>query len=203
MPRSWLPRLSPYFFAGGSTNGGVALTLNGGELQTFQNGGDDIQGAFIDYQIGSSGFTEFSIFFNSQFPSFGSNTGDKKWQTTGQGIKVLNGLAPGSYNFGVYGRAHGVNGSVNFDLFANNCGANYNATFTVNVSNFTTGQTAVPLVAGSYTAFGTTYNYRSAALTANAVLSAGSKTYAGTLAPSCSRLTSTVPRRPMNIQSAG
>lgn len=126
------------FFAGGSTDGGAALILNGGELQTFQNSGDDIQHAYINYRLtGSAGFTEFEIFFNSEFPNFGNNPGDKKWQTTLQGIKILNGLAPGSYNFEVYGRAHGVNGGFNFNLFANNGGNNYTATFTVNVSNFT------------------------------------------------------------------
>jgi hypothetical protein len=50
----------------------------------------------------------------------------------------------------------------------------------VNASALTAGQTAVPLVAGSYSAFGTTYNYRSAALTADAGLTAGAKSYAGT-----------------------
>ena len=51
---------------------------------------------------------------------------------------------------------------------------------TANVANITTGSTAVPLVAGSYTVGATTYGYRSAALTANAVLTAGTKTYTGT-----------------------
>ena len=49
---------------------------------------------------------------------------------------------------------------------------------TADVSNVTTGLTAVPLVAGSYSVGGTAYNYRSAVLTANLVLSAGSKSYA-------------------------
>ncbi len=55
------------------------------------------------------------------------------------------------------------------------------ASITVNVSSFTSGQTAVPLVAGSYTVGATTYNYRSAALTADNPLTAGAKTYGGTL----------------------
>jgi hypothetical protein len=38
-----------------------------------------------------------------------------------------------------------------------------------NVSNVTAGQTAVPLVAGAYTAGGVSYNYRSAVLTAGAL----------------------------------
>jgi hypothetical protein len=43
------------------------------------------------------------------------------------------------------------------------------ATVLANVSNVTAGQVAVPLVAGSYTAGGVSYNYRSAVLTAGAL----------------------------------
>jgi len=51
------------------------------------------------------------------------------------------------------------------------------ATVRANVSSVTTGQTSVALVAGSYSIGGVSYNYRSASLTANAVLTAGSKAY--------------------------
>jgi len=51
------------------------------------------------------------------------------------------------------------------------------ATVRANVSNVTTGQTSVALVAGSFSIGGVSYNYRSASVTANAVLTAGSKTY--------------------------
>ncbi len=50
------------------------------------------------------------------------------------------------------------------------------ATVTANVSSITTGSTAVALVSGSYTINGVTYGYRSALLTANTTLTAGSKT---------------------------
>jgi hypothetical protein len=50
-------------------------------------------------------------------------------------------------------------------------------TVTANASNVTTGQTAVALAAGSFSADGVSYGYRSAQLTANASLSAGSKSY--------------------------
>ncbi len=50
-------------------------------------------------------------------------------------------------------------------------------TVTADVSNITTGQTAVALSSGSFSAEGVSYNYRSASVTANASLSAGSKTY--------------------------
>jgi hypothetical protein len=51
------------------------------------------------------------------------------------------------------------------------------AALTADVSAITTGQTAVALTNGSYTAGGQSYNYRSAQLTANVSLSAGSKAY--------------------------
>jgi hypothetical protein len=51
------------------------------------------------------------------------------------------------------------------------------ASVTANVATVTTGQTAVPLVAGTYTVGGVTYGYRSAALTADAVLSEGAKAF--------------------------
>jgi hypothetical protein len=46
-----------------------------------------------------------------------------------------------------------------------------------NVNSITSGQTAVSLVAGSYSVGGVSYNYRSAQLTAGSSLSAGTKTY--------------------------
>jgi hypothetical protein len=51
------------------------------------------------------------------------------------------------------------------------------STVTANVSNITTGQTAVTLSSGSFSAEGVSYNYRSGTVTANASLSAGSKSY--------------------------
>ncbi|HEX6687084.1 MAG TPA: hypothetical protein VF085_00290 [Solirubrobacterales bacterium] len=51
------------------------------------------------------------------------------------------------------------------------------ASVSADVSKVTSGQTAVPLVAGSYAAGGVSYNYRSTQLTASSSLSAGSKTY--------------------------
>jgi hypothetical protein len=51
------------------------------------------------------------------------------------------------------------------------------STVTADVSNVTTGQTAVALTSGSFSVGGLTYNYRSASLTANSTLSAGSKSY--------------------------
>lgn len=51
------------------------------------------------------------------------------------------------------------------------------ASATANMNAVTSGQTAVALTAGSYSAFGATYNYRSAPITADADVTAGNKTY--------------------------
>jgi len=54
------------------------------------------------------------------------------------------------------------------------------ASVTANVATISTGQTAVALVAGSYTIGGVTYNYRTASITANGTLTAGAYTYSVT-----------------------
>ena len=60
------------------------------------------------------------------------------------------------------------------------------ASITANVSTVTTGQTAVAMSAGSFSAEGTSYGYRSAALTANATLAEGAKAFTLTLTDSAS-----------------
>jgi len=56
------------------------------------------------------------------------------------------------------------------------------ASVKADVSAITSGQTAVSLVAGSYSVGGASYNYRSAQLTASSTLAAGSKSYSLALA---------------------
>ena len=67
-------------------------------------------------------------------------------------------------------------------VYANVTDATGAGTVTANVSTITTGQTAVPLVAGSFSIGGVTYTHRSAQLTANATLTAGAKNYTVTAA---------------------
>jgi hypothetical protein len=55
------------------------------------------------------------------------------------------------------------------------------ASVTADVSSVTTGQTAAPLAAGSWTVDGIVYNYRSALLTATNPLAAGAKVYSLTM----------------------
>ncbi len=63
------------------------------------------------------------------------------------------------------------------------------ASVTANVSTLTTGQSAVPLIAGSYSAGGVSYNYRSVELKAKSSLSAGTKTYTLTMEDSAKNKT--------------
>jgi hypothetical protein len=85
------------------------------------------------------------------------------------------------------------------------------STVTANVSSLTAGQTAVPLVAGSYTAGGVSYNYRSAILTAGALANGSSQGFSVTATDAASNATtangsvtvdSTAPA-PTNISASG
>ena len=60
---------------------------------------------------------------------------------------------------------------------AGTTGTHVVTTVTANVANVTTGMTAVPLVAGSFTVGGVTYGYRSASITATRRSALDSKTY--------------------------
>ncbi len=111
---------------------GNTLILNGGEVDTFKNGTSNVTAAFTNYNIHltinpQGTFTSINLPFNSEFPGFGNNTGDQKWQLTNLGTNLLTGLPPGTYSFEVYSSASTNEG----DRFASNNGANYIATFTV------------------------------------------------------------------------
>lgn len=70
-----------------------------------------------------------------------------------------------------------VGAGRNYYVYANVSDAAGVQSVTANVTNITTGSTAVPLVAGSYTVGATAYGYRSAVLTATGSITAGSKTF--------------------------
>lgn len=75
-------------------------------------------------------------------------------------------------------------------------------TVTANVTSFDAGQTAVTMTAGSYTVGATTYNYRSAVLTANTGLTTG-QAYAYTIGATDSGGTTTSPAQSAQAQAAG
>lgn len=109
------------------TTVGNTLTLVGGEIKTFKNGGSDVTGAFFDYRVFKVGdtpssFTEFSLPFNSDLGG-----GDQKWDKTNQNVDILTGLSNGNYTLEVFARATSTDGPH----FSNNGGSNYTASFTV------------------------------------------------------------------------
>jgi hypothetical protein len=70
-----------------------------------------------------------------------------------------------------------VRQGATYYVYANASDAGGLASVRADLSALTTGQTSVALVAGAYTIGGVAYNYRSASLTANAVIPAGVKAY--------------------------
>jgi hypothetical protein len=109
---------------------GQNLTLTGGSLLTFKNSGSDVTGAFLDYRVFLAGspsgsFTEISLPFNED--NVNGSTGDQRWASESQTVDLLSGLAPGTYELGVFLRET----SSDNGAFSSNGGANYGATFTV------------------------------------------------------------------------
>jgi hypothetical protein len=108
----------------------------------------------------------------------------------GNSITAAADFRPPTASASVIGKtAGGINGQIKkgatYYVYANVSDTGNPAsgvsTVTANVSSLTTGSTAVPLSAGSFTSGGVTYGYRSAALTSNSSLAAGTYTYSLTL----------------------
>ncbi len=102
------------------------LTLNGGEILTYKNGGANVSAADIFYQINGAGFNDISLAFNQD--SVNGNTGDQRWYTDGANVNVLHNLGPGTYTLNVYYRD---SNTVDVNDYISNNSANFNATFTV------------------------------------------------------------------------
>ena len=132
------------FFAGGlNADGGTpfdgqdfgnvtTLVLNGGEAKTFKNGGGDVFGAEISYNIheassSSGSFTTINLPFSADLGG-----GDQRWQETSSGVDLLAGLPLGTYHLEVFWRSPTSLG----DRFDSNGGANFTATFTINQPGF-------------------------------------------------------------------
>ena len=110
------------------TTVGNTLTLVGGEIKTFKNGGSDVTGAFFDYRVFKVGdtpgsFIEFGLPFNSDI----GGDGDQKWDKTNQNANLLTGLSNGNYTLEVFARATSSDGPH----FSSNGGSNYKASFSV------------------------------------------------------------------------
>lgn len=107
---------------------GNSLTFDGGELLSFKNGGSNVTGANIYYQINALGFSSATpLVFNQDNVS--GNGGDQRWYVDSANINLLTGLANGTYTLSVYLDSPSSDGTH----FANNNGSpnNYKASFTV------------------------------------------------------------------------
>lgn len=122
---------------------GDSLLITGGEFNTFQDGGDNVNSVNLNYRVYSGsppGFSSTGIDFVSQS---GNN---KFWQSTNQNINLLSGLSDGTYSFEIFGSADTTPGP----RFYNNGGANYIATFTVVPEPSTLSLLAGPLLLGGW-----------------------------------------------------
>jgi len=123
---------APTFSLGTFTEGVGTLTLEGGAMLTFKNGGENVNGASLNYEIlpVQSSFTSVNLPFNQD--SVNGNTGDQRWATESLSTNLLAGLTPGTYTLDVFGEATtDIGGSPQPSLFDSNGGANFGATFTV------------------------------------------------------------------------
>lgn len=124
----------------GSFNPGLgnSLALNGGELQTFENGGDSVTSpASLFYRIYTTGsptgsYTGISL-NNLTFPG---PAGDEKRDNISANVNVLSGLVNGNYTLEVFSSAavdwNGqIGGPAEDTIYASNGGNNYKANFTV------------------------------------------------------------------------
>ena len=111
-----------------------ALTLNGGELKTYKNGGSNVCGGTLNYRVYASGdtpgaFTALALPFSANLSG-----SDQKWAATGQAIELLDALTAGDYVLELYWEADGNDsnpsgcGETQYD---SNSGNNFTATFSI------------------------------------------------------------------------
>jgi hypothetical protein len=115
----------------------------------------------------------------SAFSGQTDNSGDSVTAATDYRAPAIGALAvsktqPGSPGFIKKGGTYYVYANVSADTGNPATGI---ASVTADASNLTTGQSNVAMASGSWTIAGQTYNYRSASLTADAALAAGSKPF--------------------------
>ena len=111
------------------------LTLNGGELKTYKNGGSNVCGGHLQYRVwligeGAGSFSAVNLNYASELGG-----GNQKWDETGAAIDLLSGLStPGDYFLEVYWDASGSEydpggcGEIKYD---SDSGNNFQAIFTI------------------------------------------------------------------------
>lgn len=122
--------------------------------------------ALLALAASGAGFSEASFTADSHNPAAGVGA-DPDWTAPAASDSIIAKAAGGSTGQIKQGASY----YVYADASDTGNPASGIASVTADVSSITSGQTAVPLSAGSYTAGGATYNYRSAPLTANPTLS--------------------------------
>jgi len=122
----------------GTFSSGDSLLLSGGELLTWKNGGGNVTGASVGYNVHEASsspgsFSEISLGWSSNAPftnaagSSFSNYGDQKWAQIASTPDLLSGLAPGDYNLEVYFKATSNEG----DHYDSRNSENYVASFAI------------------------------------------------------------------------
>ena len=128
-----LPDFQGAAFGTFNTTVGNTLTLVGGEVKIFKNGGSDVTGAFYNYRVFKVGdtpgsFIEFSL-PNVASLGFQFGSENQKWDKIDQNVNLLTGLTNGNYTLEVFARATATGPTETH--FSNNGGANFKASFTV------------------------------------------------------------------------
>ncbi|QKG59094.1 hypothetical protein GKZ68_20650 (plasmid) [Hymenobacter sp. BRD128] len=114
---------------------GGRLVLEGGEVNTYQHNGVNMQGAQLLYRVYLTGTTP-GLFSSLDLPYLRAgqdgDAGNKEWTQVAAGIDLLSIAAqPGTYVLEVYLQAQGSYGGQLFTNYDGRYGANYQATFTV------------------------------------------------------------------------
>jgi len=111
------------------------LTLNGGEIKSWKNGGRNVTGAKLYYRVYVSSplpdplpnFIEIDLPYDSEL-----GFGNQKWTKTDSGTNILNNLTPSeSYTFEVFWK---ITNEGADDVYDSNSGSNFKSTFTVDPS---------------------------------------------------------------------
>jgi hypothetical protein len=179
-----------------TTIGALPATLTGsagsfltGEAVTFylDDPGTPLAGGIAPDPIPAGGATSVSVTIPAGTPR-GSHTVyalGSQGTLAGTPIQVVDAAAP-TISAAAIGKTQGgstgwISQGGTYHVYANAADpgdpASGVSSVTADVSAVTVGQTAVPLVAGSYAVGGTTYGYRSAPLTATAPLAEGTVTF--------------------------
>lgn len=109
---------------------GSSYLLQGGEVKTWKDNGDDVRSVTMFYRLYKTGDTA-PAFSTINLPwavdNVDNSANNQKWTATGAGINILNGLSVGNYIIEIYFQS-----DTNVGLIPdNNSGNYYKATFSV------------------------------------------------------------------------